>query len=362
MAPRYARAVPPLADAPPMDPAALRRAALRGFLTAVGLAAACALGLGLVAATPQGAAAWASLRGRLGLGSLAAAFGLISLAFVAMGHRWRALLPPGDRPPALGLTALVLAGLLLNYAIPGPMGELGAAWLAHRRYGLRTADALAAGVGARLVGLAMAVSLACGAALAGAVPAGPDWQRSLILGAGALGLVTLLGFLIGFWPSLWAAPLHRAAARLPGRLGVRATAAVDAAAFTLSALVRRGPRAWISAAVWSLAGHLAVTAGIAVAVWGLGAAPALLPLLFVYATSTAGAVLLFALPGSQVGWDALFGGLLVGVAGLLPEDALVVVALVRAQQLSFMGIGAAVVAWMLRPKRSAPLPDPPSQT
>ena len=357
---RYDPAVLPASDAPPMDPAALRRAAIRGFLSAVAMAAVCAAAVAVVAATPQGAAAWAGVRARLGWAPLLGAFGLISLAFVAMGHRWRALLPPGPRPPALGLTALVLAGLLLNYAIPGPMGEVGSAWLAHRRYGLRTADALAAGVGARLVGLVVAVLLACGAALAGAVPAGPDWQRSLVLGAAGLGGGTLVAFAVGFWPRLWAGPLRRVAARLPPRLGARLAAGVDGAAATLGALVRRGPRAWLAAAAWSTAGHLAVTAGIFVAVRGLGASPDPAALLFVYGASTAGAVLLFALPGSQVGWDAMFGGLLVGVAALAPPDALVVVGLVRAQQLTFMGLGGAVVAWMLRPApRGGAAPPPP---
>ena len=56
----------------------------------------------------------------------------MSLAFLGMGLRWRALMPCS--PPALPLSGIVCAGLLLNYATPGPLGEFAAAYFASERY------------------------------------------------------------------------------------------------------------------------------------------------------------------------------------------------------------------------------------
>ena len=97
-----------------------------------------------------------------------------------------------------------------------------------------------------------------------------------------------------------------------------------------------------------MCGHACVTAGIVVAVLGLGRQPDLPGLAFTYATTTAGAVALFALPGSQIGWDALFGALLVGSAGLALPDAVAVALLVRLQQVAFMVVGGGAVAWLVR--------------
>ena len=63
---------------------------------------------------------------------------------------------------------------------------------------------------------------------------------------------------------------------------------------------------------------------------------------------TAGAVVLFAMPGMQVGWDAAFATLMVTAVGLPLEFALAITVLVRCQQLVVVSVGALVLAVMLR--------------
>ena len=68
---------------------------------------------------------------------------------------------------------------------------------------------------------------------------------------------------------------------------------------------------------------------------------------------TAGAVVLFAVPGMQVGWDAAFATLLVTTVGLPVEHALAITVLVRLQQLVVVSVGAFVLVSFLRAPRSA---------
>lgn len=345
--------------APPggFDPQRARGAVRSGLISAglaVGAVVLVLLGL---ARTDVGAAAARDLMGRMNPPALLAAAGLMSLAFVAMALRWRALMPRGHRPPAAGLTAIILAGLLLNYAVPGPFGELGAAWFAHRRYGVPLGGSLASGVTARLVGLATAALTAALIWLAVDLPIPDGYDAIIGAAAGVSGLGGLALAAMASRPSLWKALARGAGARAPSvgplpRLAVRLEAAVAGLADALSEVLQRGAGAWARAALWSMAGHTAVTAGIVVAVLGLGGQPDLPGLAFTYATTTSGAVALFALPGSQIGWDALFVALLVGSAGLGLPDAVAVALLVRLQQVAFMVVGGAAVAWLVRGPRA----------
>ena len=91
-----------------------------------------------------------------------------------------------------------------------------------------------------------------------------------------------------------------------------------------------------------------MTLGIFVAIKAFDGNCDLVGLLFTYCITTAAAVLLFALPGSYVGWDALFFGLLVGAAQVGIETAAAVALTVRAQQLSYMLLGGISLSWLMR--------------
>ena len=335
------------------DPERARRAVRSGLLSAGLAVGSMLLVVGGLSRTDVGAAATRDLLQRMSPMALVAAAALMSLAFVAMALRWRALMPDDHQPPTGGLTAIILAGLLLNYAVPGPFGELGAAWFAHRRYEVPLGGALASGVTARLVGLATAAVLAAVIWLLVDLPVPDGYDAIVGAAAGVSGLGGLALAAMASRPALW----KRLAARIAGwtpaigplpRLARRVEAGVAGLADALAEVLTRGAAAWARAVLWSMCGHACVTAGIVVAVLGLGRQPDLPGLAFTYATTTAGAVALFALPGSQIGWDALFGALLVGSAGLALPDAVAVALLVRLQQVAFMVVGGGAVAWLVR--------------
>lgn len=344
---------PPTLDG--FDPQRARRAVRRGLVSA-GLVVVClALVLAGLARTDIGATAAADLLVRIDPLSLSAAAGLMSLAFVAMALRWRALMPRGHRPPTAGLTAIILAGLLLNYAVPGPFGELGAAWFAHKRYAVPLGDSLASGVTARLVGLATAALVAAGIWVVFELPVPEGYDAVVGAAAGVSGLGGLALAAMASRPLWWKSLARGFAAHAPAvgpvpRIAHRLSMAVSGLADALARVLEHGARAWFRAVAWSMAGHAAVTSGIVVAVMGLGRTPDLAGLAFTYATTTAGAVALFALPGSQLGWDALFGALLMGSAGLHLADAVAVALLVRLQQIAFMVVGGGAVAWLVQPE------------
>jgi ABC-type Co2+ transport system permease subunit len=72
--------------------------------------------------------------------------------------------------------------------------------------------------------------------------------------------------------------------------------------------------------------------------------------------STAGAVVLFAFPGSQMGWDAMFASLLAAVAGVPAADAVAVALVVRVQQLLLQVGGALTLLASSRANRDDPGP------
>lgn len=284
---------------------------------------------------------------------------IISLAFYFLGLRWRALMPPPHHPPGLGLSSIICAGLLLNYAVPGPFGELGAAWFAHKRYQLPLADALATGVTARLIGLATASLLALLIWATVALP--PPAENGDVL-AMANDLIPVAAIMIGiggvllfmlairpsWWRSLSAALFGRwTGTSKPAHLARRLDQAIASLADALSQTASRGLAAYAKTVGWSVAGHAAVITGIYVAAVGLGATPSLAGLSFTYAATTASAVALFAFPGSQFGWDLMFFSLMVAAAGLSAPVAGALAVFVRLQQISMMLLGAITLSWLI---------------
>lgn|GEM_PF-817937 len=353
---------PPANTSRTFDEGTARTALRSGVVWVVGFAAVIVLAAVAVARTDLGAQHAADLIERARVPHLLLATAIMSLAFIFMSLRWRALLPPERRPPVMGLTAIILAGLLLNYALPGPMGELGAAWFVSRRYKVSVSEALTSGVTARAIGLATA-------ALLGAffwwlapldLPAGTAEAVGLAAAAIGAGGVALLALTLR--PDLWIRLANHIAARFdpdrpPGRLVGKLRGAVVSLASAAHIVLHRGRHKLLIAAGWSTLGHLTVTTGIAVAIIGLDQTVEWLGLVFTYTTTTAGAVVLFAFPGSQLGWDAMFATLLATAAHIPHADAIAISLLVRLQQLAYMLVGAAVVAWLLR----SSAPQPPSE-
>ena len=266
------------------------------------------------------------------------AFAMMSSGLVFLSLRWRALMPDRRRVRLFPLTAIYSIGMLLNYALPGPVGELVAATMAGRRFGMSAEMAFAASVHARFIGLSVAGIVAGVLYCATDLPVGPDIGRWIGFATAAITCgAVFLGVL-----SARPATLRRVAEGMVGR--VRRLAPLHASALrfagALEAMGRLGPGAWIAGVGWALLGHACVVSGIVCVATGLGADPNPAGVAFTYAMSTAGAVVLFAFPGSQLGWDAMFATLLVTTAGLTLPDSLAVTVLVRAQQILVVLAGA----------------------
>lgn len=330
----------------------LRVAVGKGLLgAALLLGVALALGVGFVVVGGHGEEVrvlWAHLDAP----HLIVAWLVMTSGMVGLALRWRAFFPPGVRADLAPLTSILFVGMLLNYALPGPVGEFVGAGLASRRFGLRTEAALAAGITARFIGLGVAGLVALVLVVSGWVTlpegAGP-WIRvaTVLIAGGACTLAGLaafparleqvadatLGRAAGLRGLGWLRPVHASAVRFAHALG---------------SLGRVGVFPYLRAILWAIVGHALVILGVWIAGHGLGQAPSLAGLVFTYAASTAGAVALFAMPGGQVGWDAMFASLLVSSAGMDVPTALALTLAVRLQQLTLVFIGGIALALWLR--------------
>jgi hypothetical protein len=231
------------------------------------------------------------------------------------------------------------------------VGEFGSAWFAHKRYRTPLGMSLAAGLGARIIGMIMAAlaALACWVWARPPVPpayATPIEATAIVVGLMGLGLVAVL-----IRPQIMAQVSDLTVGKIAKlhRLHTTVVEAADA----LESIGAAGPSALIRCLFWSGLAHGFVLVGIAMAAHSLGADPSYSGLLFTYATTTAAVIVMFALPGSQVGWDAIFLALLTTTAGLAMPDALAIAIVVRVQQLFIMAAGAAALTWL---SRSEPKP------
>ena len=284
---------------------------------------------------------------------LSLSFLSMSLAFLGMGLRWRALMPCS--PPVLPLSAIVCAGLLLNYATPGPLGELAAAYFASKRYPLSLSQALASGVIARVVGLISAALI--GAFIWFTCPL--SISTDLIIPIQMISLFCLgIGFglcLLLVFSSYWSTLTQRLTVYTQNSKGwkqklQRVLEAILRLCQDASSLSHSPQSSYLGAIGWSLFSHCSVILGIIFLALSIQAKISIIGIIFTYAITTAGAVLLFALPGSYIGWDALFLGLLLSTAELTQTQSFAIVGIVRLQQLSYMLLGGISLNWLIKPK------------
>jgi len=291
-------------------------------------------------------AAMMAIAERTRLGIMFLSLVVMSLAFWLLGLRWRSLLVGPNRPPGTGLAAILCAGLLLNSALPGPVGEFGAAWFAHKRYRITLGESLAAGMGARIIGLIVAALAAAISFVVWAPPIPEAFQTAISATAAGVGLMGVGLIVVVAKPSIIVWCSVKSVARFERTR--RAHEIVVEAATSMERLRAQGPGPIAACVGWSVVAHSTVVGGIMLAAWSLGASPSVSGLLFTYATTTAAVVIMFVLPGSAVGWDAIFLTLLTTTAGLSMPDALAVAVVVRIQQLCIMCAGGVAMAWLTR--------------
>jgi hypothetical protein len=341
----------------PFEPPATDKALKRGLTFGLLGLLVVVLPVLAIGQTELAEGALADLWERSRLGPLLLSWAMVPVAFYLLGLRWRALIPPPYSASGGGLAAILSAGLLINTALPGPVGEFGAAWFAHKRYKIPLPLTLASGVGARLVGVWMAAASAVLVWVFADLPTPESWEGAVgtvagLIGAAGLGL-GLLVLMPQLVRQLSAKTIGRLQAGRLGRIAQGIDRMVEEVTEAQEALKAQGGVGYLACFMWSLLAHLVVLGGIAIAVWSVGATLSLPGLLFTYAATTAGVIVMFALPGSQVGWDALFLGLLVTTAGLSTPDALLITVVVRVQQLSVMVAGAVSLSWLLKDTASS---------
>lgn len=274
----------------------------------------------------------------------------MSLAFYCMGLRWRSLMP--IRPPSLELSGLICAGLLLNYAAPGPLGELSTAWFASKRYPVSLSTALASGVVARLIGLITAATI--GGLIWLFFPLSIDPKLHILIQFTSLfslcmgiGLLSILLF-----PKMWlylAQKLERKTEKqhLIFKIQKKVLNGIADLCRSIASLTSEKGSSYFGALLWSFCAHSCVVLGILFLAVSLGTTFSFVGIVFTYCVTTAGAVLLFALPGSYIGWDALFLGLLLSAAHIPQAESIAIVGIVRLQQLGYMLLGGISLNWLL---------------
>ena len=308
------------------------------------------------------AALWQVPRGRELLGALGearlapllGATALFGVAILVVGLRWRVLLPVRGVSGVL-LAAVAGVGQLLGLALPGPVGELAAAAMVQRRWGVPGPVALASSLHARVSGLV-------GGLLVALAMLAPGWLSlpeggTAVLVAGGGGVALLVGALavLALWPGLL---LDRAMPRwleaLRGKAGVgRLVGTVWDLGFefitSASKLGRGSGFGHLAALGWSVALHALIGLGIWLLALGIGAEADLAGVVFTQGAISAGAILLFVLPGQVVGVDAALIGLLVTAGGMDLGAAALVTGGSRMIQTLLLALGPAVLA--ARPAR-----------
>ena len=279
----------------------------------------------------------------------------MSLAMPFTALRWRALLDPARRNKSgVGfLTGLLCTGFALNHALPGPAGDVLAVVAVRRRSGIDLSEGLGALAIGRVLGLATAAVLAGLSALVTPASIPPQWQVLMQGAAAMLLLCALILALALLRPDL---PRKVATAMIrpfEGRGSARRQAQVTGVrervvAFTdgLVLATRRGPRPLVAAATWALGAHLSTALGIAMVAGGLGLDIPLGAVIFSYATTVAGSVALFLLPGSHLGFDVAFAALLSLVGSISGVDAVAVAGVIRVQQ-TLVTLAGVAGLWLL---------------
>lgn len=249
------------------------------------------------------------------------------------GLRWRALFPAGEGVPGRWLAARVIVGAnVLNITVPGPVGEVVAAWAVHRRTGAPLPVAVASSFLARIVAVVgmggVAVVLAPGVGAA-------DSEEGRMVAAGGL-LLGAAGLAVGLvcvWPERIAGVGAGFVERVGGARGAKAARLVRRVGGDLAALGRLGPAAWGEAAAWSLASAVVQAAGA----WcglhaaGLPVAPAVA--LYAHVLNSLGLVAVMFLPAGVGATEAIYVGVLSGLGVADPATALVGAVAVRWVQL-----------------------------
>lgn len=259
--------------------------------------------------------------GAVGSGTLLTAAGLLLLAVIALGVRWRIVLEQfGASVGMVPAVRYTLIGGFFNQMLPSGMGgDVFRVWYA-RDLGLSTGRALASVLVDRMFGL-----FAIAAIVTAGVPFVLWMKAPAPLVAAAIAAVALLaaGIVLFLWLDAIEAPLARVLRRIvPERfraLALRAAAGAAWSARSCRAMLRAWPHGAIAIAI-SIGCQLLVGFVVFLLLRGIGQPVALVTVLFLFAFVQ----LLSMLPISFAGWGLRESGMVVAfrLAGVPAQDAL----------------------------------------
>ena len=259
-------------------------------------------------------------------------------ALIALGFRWAALLPnlKDRKAEPLFFSACLCSALLLNYAIPGPFGELAAAWFIHKRYKITIIQALVTATAARLIGLATAafgvVVLWSGVTIRDEVYV---WIQIVVYGVGfGLGILLFLMYV----PKRWRESLEKRSET--------SKVCTMLHQFAQAFLAMRSLKVLLASIFWSFVGHVMAFVGVWISVYAVFGEQEGIAIAFSYLMGTCIGAVAFLFPGSQLTWDASLALLLYSTTSLDSADAAVMTVILRMEQLAMMLLGAVTVMWV----------------
>ena len=252
-----------------------------------------------------------------------------------LGLRWRVLLSDTTASRSF-FGASLSAGLLINYALPGPMGEIMGGWLLKREDGTPIITGLTASTLARLIGLFTA---AIGSVILWwwvdiELSIAKTALQVLILGIGCGGLLLIA----------LSVQAEKIAARVQDKDDYHPLTLVSRSLLQIRKL---SIRQLGQAMLFSTLGHGTAFMGVWVSLIAIGGSPSPVDIAFVYLVGTCCGTVAFLFPGSQFTWDAIFIGLLMSAAGYDAGNATIATGILRVEQIVMMLFGAIPLFWIL---------------
>ncbi len=252
-----------------------------------------------------------------------------------LGLRWRVLLKDTTASRSF-FGASLSAGLLINYALPGPMGELMGGWLLKREDNTPIVTGLTASTLARLIGLFTA---AIGSVILWwwvniELSFAKTALQVLILGIGGGGLL-LIGLSFN---------ADKIAVRMQDKEDHHPLKLVGNSLLQIQQL---SIRQFAQAMIFSTLGHGTAFMGVWISLIAIGGSPSPVDIAFVYLVGTCSGTVAFLFPGSQLTWDAIFIGLLISVSGYDAGGATIATGILRVEQIAMMLFGAGPLFWIL---------------
>jgi len=264
------------------------------------------------------------------------------------GLRWRALLPGTERPPVARLAWVIFGANALTLALPGPVGEFGAAWYLRHRYGIPMVTALAATLLARAVALLVfgLATLALWPLVAASLPA--DLVRLVTPIAVLTGVVTLPILGLCWRPAAMVGWVGGVLARvLPARFAERVATRVDWWVRCFTAVGAIPAHRWLQAAGYSFANLCLLTASTLCSMYAAGIPCDPLGTLFVQALTAVASVAGVLVPGGFGAVELLLVALFPTFAEGTAADAVFAAITLRWVHLLTLLAGVPAMAWLV---------------